>query len=62
MADCLAEQGRGRFASVRDARQNKAEFFQTDRPGFLDQLRRELLNFERVCERSGERGAVRRRS
>ena len=59
MADCLAEQGRGRFASVRDARQNKAEFFHTDRPGFLDQLRRELLNFERVCERSGERGAVR---
>ena len=59
MAECLAEQGRGRFASVRDARQNKAEFFHTDRSGFLDQLRRELLNFERVCERSGERGAVR---
>ena len=59
MADCLAEQGRGRFASVRDARQNKAEFFHTDRSGFLDQLRRELLNFQRVCDRSGERGAVR---
>ena len=59
MADCLAEQGRGRFASVRGARQNKAEFFHTDRSGFLDQLRRELLNFERLCERSGERGAVR---
>ena len=59
MAECLAEQGRGRFASVRGGRQNKAEFFHTDRSGFLDQLRRELLNFERVCERSGERGAVR---
>ena len=59
MAECLAEQGRGRFTSVRNARQDKAEFFHTDRSGFLDQLRRELLNFERVCERSGERGAVR---
>ena len=59
MPECLAEQGRGRFASVRGARQNKAEFFHTDRSGFLDQLRRELLNFERVCDRSGERGAVR---
>lgn len=59
MADCLAEQGRGRFTSVRDARQNKAEFFHGDRAGFIDQLGRELLNFQRTCNRSGERGAVR---
>ncbi len=59
MADCLAEQGRGRFTSVRDSRQGKAEFFHTDRSGFIDQLGRELLNFQRTCDRSGERGAVR---
>ena len=59
MAECLAEQGRGRFASVRGGRQNKAEFFHGDRAGFVEQLSRELLNFQRTCDRSGERGAVR---
>ena len=59
MAECLSEQGRGRFTSVRDARSRKADFLREDRAGFLDQLHRELFNFSRLCERNGERGAVR---
>jgi len=56
---CLAEQGRGRFDNVREARQRKAAFFREDRAAFLDQLHRELSNFTKLCERTGERGAVR---
>ena len=59
MAECLSEQGRGRFTSVRDARSRKADCLREDRAGFLDQLHRELFNFSRLCERNGERGAVR---
>jgi len=56
---CLAEQGRGRFNNVREARQNKKAFFREDRAAFLDQLHRELFNFTKLCDRTGERGAVR---
>ena len=56
---CLAEQGRGRFNNVREARQNKAAFFRENRAAFLDQLHRELFNFTKLCDRTGERGAVR---
>ena len=54
---CLAEQGRGRFDNVRAARLRKADFLRSDRGAFLDQLHRELSNFEKLCERTGERGA-----
>ena len=56
---CLAEQGRGRFNNVRGARQSKAAFFRENRAAFVDQLHRELSNFEKLCARTGERGAVR---
>ena len=56
---CLAEQGRGRFDNVRAARLRKVDFLRSDRVAFLDQLHRELFNFEKLCERTGERGAVR---
>ena len=56
---CLADQGRGRFDNVREARQRKAAFFREDRAAFLDQLHRELFNFTKLCDRTGERGAVR---
>ena len=56
---CLAEQGRGRFDNVRAARLRKVDFLRSDRAAFLDQLHRELSNFEKLCERTGERGAVR---
>ena len=56
---CLADQGRGRFDNVREARQRKAAFFRDDRAAFLDQLHRELSNLEKLCEREGRRGVVR---
>ena len=56
---CLAEQGRGRFDNVRAARLRKVDFLRSDRAAFLDQLHRELTNFEKLCARTGERGAVR---
>ncbi len=59
MVPCLVEQGRGVFPKVREARQTKAQFFHNDQPAFLDQLHRELDNFEKLCQRTGERGAVR---
>ena len=59
MADCLSEQGRGRFDNVREARQRKAAYLHNDRAGFLEQLHRELTNFTKLCQRTGERGAVR---
>ena len=59
MDTCLADQGRGRFNNVREARQLKAAFFRDNREAFLDQLHRELSNFEKLCARTGERGAVR---
>ena len=40
-------------------RQRKAAFFRDDRAAFVDQLHRELSNFEKLCERTGERGMVR---
>ena len=56
---CLAEQGRGRFNNVREARQNKKAFFREDRAAFLYQLHRKLFNLTKLCDRTGERGAVR---
>jgi hypothetical protein len=59
MDTCLADQGRGRFNNIREARQTKSQFFHNDQSAFLDQLHRELSNFEKLCARTGERGAVR---
>jgi len=56
---CLSEAGRGKFENVRSARRAKTEYWLNDRPDFLAQLRRELHNFSKTCERAGVRPAVR---
>lgn len=58
-ASCLESAGCGVFSNVIAGRKAKAEWFEQDRAGFLDQLHRELDNFERLCERQGVKGAVR---
>ncbi|NDB03458.1 MAG: hypothetical protein EBY38_07345 [Flavobacteriaceae bacterium] len=58
-ASCLESAGRGRMRNVIDGRQRKAEWFNNDREGFLDQLRRELANFEKTCKKQGVKPAVR---
>jgi len=56
---CLESAGRGRMRNVIDGRKRKAEWFNNDLEGFLDQLRRELANFEKTCKKQGVKPAVR---
>jgi len=58
-ASCLESAGRGRMRNVIDGRQRKANWFNEDREGFLDQLRRELANFAKTCKKQGVKPAVR---
>ena len=48
---CLKESGRGRFDNVAQARQSKSDYFHANRDEFLSQLRKELTNFVKVCDR-----------
>jgi len=56
---CLQESGRGRFDNVAQGRQRKTDYWHDDRVGFLDQLKRELRNFETLCTRTDVRPVVR---
>jgi len=52
--DCLLYSGLAKvYDSINEARARKAEFFKTDESGFLDQLRRELKNFLKLCAKLG---------
>lgn len=48
---CLKSAGRGRFDNVRDARIAKKDYYHDAPEMFLNQLRRELSNFIKVCKR-----------
>jgi hypothetical protein len=50
---CLVSAGRGIMSNVVSGRQAKTNFFLSDRAGFIEQLKRELANFERVCQKTG---------
>ena len=56
---CLKSSGRGAFKNVATARQNKTDFYLSDRPGFLSQLRAELTNFDKLCAKQNVTGWVR---
>ncbi|MGA0395480.1 MAG: GP88 family protein [Rhodospirillales bacterium] len=56
---CLESAGRGRMRNVIAGRQKKAQWFRKDQAGFLAQLRKELANFEKTCQRQGVKPAVR---
>lgn len=56
---CLNTAGRGRFSNVQNARRAKADWFISDRAGFLEQLHKELTNFSRLCAKKGKKPAVR---
>jgi|TARA_R100000482_G_scaffold124639_2_gene78213 hypothetical protein len=52
--DCLLYSGLAAvYDSVNEARARKTEFFKTDQSGFLEQLRRELHNFAKLCSKLG---------
>ena len=56
---CLISSGRGMFDNVRNARQLKTDYLENNRAEFLDQLRRELANFEKLCYKTNARPYVR---
>tara|TARA_R110000851_G_scaffold97071_1_gene210511 strand:+ start:617 stop:1324 length:708 start_codon:yes stop_codon:yes gene_type:complete len=49
---CLRYSGRGVFDNVIDARQAKTNLFHNDRAAFIAQLKRELVNFEKLCAKN----------
>ena len=56
---CLESAGMGVFSNVKAGRQRKSDWWHSDRVGFLDQLRKELRNFDKLCKRQGVKAAVR---
>lgn len=56
---CLESAGMGVFSNVKAGRQRKTDWWHSDRSGFLDQLRKELTNFDKLCKRQGVKAAVR---
>lgn len=58
--DCLTYSGLAQvYSSVNQARQRKTDWYMTDRVGFLEQLRRELSNFDKLCIKQNVKGVVR---
>ena len=49
---CLVSSGRGVFDNVRDSRQAKTDWFTSDKVGFVKQLIKELVNFEKLCKKN----------
>ena len=47
---CLVSAGRGRFDNVANARRAKTAFFHADQSGFIDQLKKELANFDKLMQ------------
>jgi hypothetical protein len=58
-AGCLESAGMGAFSNVKAGRKAKTDWFHADQVGFLDQLRKELGNFDTLCKRKGFVGQVR---
>ena len=60
MDACLKEAGLAAvYDSVNIARQAKTDYWHSDQAGFLAQLRRELANFKKLCDKQGMQGVVR---
>ena len=60
MEACLKDAGLANvYDSVNEARRRKTEFFKNDESRFLEQLRRELSNFLKLCKKNGVVGWVR---
>tara|TARA_R100000231_G_C5319319_1_gene162929 strand:- start:752 stop:1483 length:732 start_codon:yes stop_codon:yes gene_type:complete len=47
------------YKSVNQARQARTDYWTADQSGFLEQLRRELTNFEKLCNKQSVQGVVR---
>ena len=56
---CLYTAGRGKFSNVQKARINKANYFVYDKPGFIQQLKSELIKINNKAEKTGSKVAIR---
>jgi hypothetical protein len=56
---CIVGSGCGAMGNVIAGRKNKTEFYHADRAAFIEQLKRELTNFWKLCSRHNIRGYVR---
>ena len=60
MAGCLTGAGLAAvYKSVNQARQARTDYWTADQSGFLEQLRRELTNFDKLCRKQSVQGVVR---
>jgi len=58
-AACLFTAGMGAFSNVQQARINKTKRYFEDRPGFLDQLRKDIIALEKKAKKQNMKPAVR---
>lgn len=58
-AACLYTAGRGKFSNVQSARINKANYFVYDKPGFIQQLKTELIKINNKAEKTRSKVAIR---
>jgi hypothetical protein len=56
---CLKFAGRGRMSNVQAGRQRKTDWLLSDPKGFKEQLRKELANFVKLCDRNNQKPVVR---
>ena len=56
---CLYTAGRGKMSNVMAARVRKAEWFYSDRDGFMAQLYQDVAKFEAYCNKRGIKPVVR---
>lgn len=59
MNACLKSAGLGFYTNVTKGRQNKADWFKSDPNAFLDQLKKELKLFSKLCLKQGFKPVVR---
>ena len=56
---CLMSAGYGKFDNVKSGREKKRDWLFDDRPAFLEQLTKELHNFDKLTKKQGVQGVVR---
>ena len=60
MDGCISNSGRALiFSSVNKSRKAKADFYERDTVLFIETLKRELGNFDKLCAKQGVQGVVR---
>jgi len=57
---CLKDTGRARiFQSITNARQSKTDYWHNNKAQFLEQLTREISNFQKLCTKQNKRPVIR---